>query len=268
MRKLVIKGIEPIEVIEGVPLHFKNHSNEMPGDIRPIVNVYRYRIDSTFGIEVCCQDKISSGHMRVLLFEKKSNIIKKASKPVWSSRHLIRKIITDYILKNKKIGYIEYEKERLLEETIPNNKENKIRETFLNDQVEAAEQQLTDVVGLLSKIIDGNSAVSEKGFMDTFYGQKYLFLTKGTFPEFCEHLDKKTPSIVYSMLADPKRVWCMDCMIKNSALRVKEFPYTCDSCETDGHTIFSETVVQAGVMLISGNVCVPCMDKHALSVKK
>ena len=145
---------------------------------------------------------------------------------------------------------------------------DKIRETFLNDQVEAAEQQLTDVVGFLAKVIDGNSSVSEKGFIDTFYGQKYLYLTKGTFPVFCKHLDKKTPSIVYSMLADPTKVWCMDCMIKNCAKRVKEFPSTCDSCETDGHTIFSETVVQAGAMLINGNVCVPCRDRHSISVKK
>lgn len=125
MRKMIIKGIEPIEVLEGVPLHFKNYSDEMPGDVRPIVNVYRYRFDSTFGIEVCLQDKISSGHIRILLFEEMSNIIKKASEPVRSSRHLIKQTIINYILKNKKdAGWVEFEKQKLLEEETINDRQD------------------------------------------------------------------------------------------------------------------------------------------------
>jgi hypothetical protein len=93
MRNFNIKGVEPVEVLEKVKLPFPKYSDEMPGDKRPIVNIYRYRFDNDFGIEVSFEDKISSGHVRFLLYKKDSNSIKKFGRSSWSNRSVMRHIV-------------------------------------------------------------------------------------------------------------------------------------------------------------------------------
>jgi len=93
MRTITIKDIHPVEVLEGVELHFPHFNDEMPGDKRPIVNVYRYRFDNDFGVELSLLDKISSGHIRFLIYKKDSNLIKVAGEPSWGQRSVMRSII-------------------------------------------------------------------------------------------------------------------------------------------------------------------------------
>jgi hypothetical protein len=94
MKTITIKGIEPVEVLEGIPLHFPDFADEMPGDKRPIVNVYRYRFHDNFGAELSFKDTPGGGHLRFILFEEDSNKIKKASPPSWGHRATLRSIVT------------------------------------------------------------------------------------------------------------------------------------------------------------------------------
>jgi hypothetical protein len=93
MRSFNIKGIDPVEVLEGVRLPFPRYSDEMPGDERPIVNIYRYRFYNDFGLEFSFFDKISSGHVRFLLYKKDSDLIEKFGTNAWSHRATLRHMV-------------------------------------------------------------------------------------------------------------------------------------------------------------------------------
>lgn len=93
MRSFNIKDVEPVEVLEGVKLPFPKYSDEMPGDTRPIVNIYRYRFDNDFGLEFSFEDKRSGGHVRFLLYKKDSNLIEKFGEHAWGQREHFRHMI-------------------------------------------------------------------------------------------------------------------------------------------------------------------------------
>lgn len=102
MRRFNIKDVEPFEVLEGVKLPFPKYSDEMPGDTRPIVNIYRYRFDNDFGLEFCFEDKKSGGHVRFLLYKKDSNLIEKFGEHAWGHRENFRHMIKISIGTTKK----------------------------------------------------------------------------------------------------------------------------------------------------------------------
>jgi hypothetical protein len=93
MRTIAFKDVEPVEVLEKVVLHFPHFSDEMSIEERPVVNVYRYRFDDDFGVELSLLDKLSSGHVRFLLYQKDSNTIKSATQPAHAHRPIMRHII-------------------------------------------------------------------------------------------------------------------------------------------------------------------------------
>lgn len=93
MRHFNIKDVEPEEVLERVKLPFPHYSDEMPGDERPIVNIYRYRFYNDFGVEFSFLDKMSSGHVRFLLYKKESETIEKFGSPSWGNRSVMRHIV-------------------------------------------------------------------------------------------------------------------------------------------------------------------------------
>jgi hypothetical protein len=101
MRNFNIKGVEPVEVLEKVKLPFPHYSDEIPEDERPIVNIYRYRFYNDFGVEFSFLDRISSGHVRFLLYKKDSETIEKFGRSSWSNRSVMRHIVRICISRDK-----------------------------------------------------------------------------------------------------------------------------------------------------------------------
>ena len=107
MRNFSIKGLDPEEFLEGVLLPFPHYSDEMSIDERPIANIYRYRFSNDFGLEFSFVDKLSSGHVRFLLYKKDSKIVEKFGKPSWGHRETLRhmaKICMSVREKDKKLS--------------------------------------------------------------------------------------------------------------------------------------------------------------------
>lgn len=145
-------------------------------------------------------------------------------------------------------------------------KDKNARKVFIQDQYDAAVEQVDNVMDVLGIVFNKQKSKSEQFFLDTYYGQKYRYL-KERAPKFCVHCDPKLPKPYYSLLARPDVLWCINCIIVEAQKRAIEYPSTCDACDTDGHTIFSETVAQFGNIIINANVCLPCREKHSKSMK-
>jgi hypothetical protein len=104
MYKFSYQGLEPVKVLENVVLPYPQYSDEMPGDTRPIVFMYYYRISDTFGMEITFYKYKGSGAtVRHLEFDKTSNKIVKYSTPIhYFSRNLLRRTLKLLLDKNHK----------------------------------------------------------------------------------------------------------------------------------------------------------------------
>ncbi len=89
MYKFSYPGLEPVKVLENVVLPYPKYSDEMPGDTRPIVFMYYYRIFDTLGMELAFE-KRGGPRVRYLEFAEDSNEIIKYSEPSWYTRSILR----------------------------------------------------------------------------------------------------------------------------------------------------------------------------------
>ena len=92
MYKFSYPGLEPVKVIENVVLPYPEYRNELPGDTRPVVFMYYYRIDD-IGIEASFKNYSGGGPIvRYLRFDRDSDKITQYTSPChYTSRDLLRR---------------------------------------------------------------------------------------------------------------------------------------------------------------------------------
>ncbi len=154
-------------------------------------------------------------------------------------------------------------------------REDNIKNIFLQDQIEGATAHAESILKETSEVIKGKGVYNNDDtpyhFLDTYFGEKYKFTQTDEGLRSvvaCKHLDPYTPSIVYSHLLTPKLYACSVDSLEQAKKAKKMTPDMCDFCATFGHSIFSEFMTSIGSMIIHGNVCVPCLEKHIESVDK
>lgn len=95
MWKFSYPGLEPVETLIGVPLPFKEYSSDYDEDIRPIVNIYRYRFVGNRGVEICT-NKMSWVYTRYLMYCEDSNDIESASRGSFGFRQSAKDLLKSY----------------------------------------------------------------------------------------------------------------------------------------------------------------------------
>lgn len=133
---------------------------------------------------------------------------------------------------------------------------------FFMDQLEAAHK---DAVQMLDKLYRERGVKSEKSnvpFIDTYYGQKYKEVFLNNIMQYCNHIDFKIPSVVYSSISRPHKTLCFECFGRYETEEAKNFPTRCDYCFTEGHINFMHLALPIGNTIVSGNVCHSCHKKH------
>jgi hypothetical protein len=152
-------------------------------------------------------------------------------------------------------------------------KEENIKNVFLRDQTEGAATHAESILRIAGETVKGKAIHNDDdapyNFLDTYFGQKYKFTQtdEGLRSVIsCKHLDPYVPSIIYSHMLMPKLYACSVDSLEQSKKAKNMTPDMCDFCATSGHSIFSEFMTSIGPMIIHGNVCVPCLEKHIKSV--
>lgn len=102
MWTLDIQGLEPIKVIEKIPLPFEDKDSVEEGSPNPIVNLYRYRFPTLedFGCEVFVNQR-KLFYYRFIVYRKDSNEIMNYGKhSIGFSRSNLRRVMSICTRKN------------------------------------------------------------------------------------------------------------------------------------------------------------------------
>lgn len=123
------------------------------------------------------------------------------------------------------------------------------------DQWQAAARHAAEVVTQLSAILN-RPRYWHPGEVPGPIGERLQEWSRTPTKHMCAHVS--TPQPVMGIMHKPGRVWCQRCVLAAIKADHKARPRVCDGCLTDGHATFREHTIQAGPVLVWGNVCAGC----------
>ena len=148
----------------------------------------------------------------------------------------------------------------------------KLSNETLEQQAEEAEKEASDLLHELSEQGNGEDLSEEypaEVIWSSYLGSRFEWAFEQKLIKrltYCNHSSLKSPQLLVLNVSKPNHVDCLKCGVRRSQRIQLQKPRKCDYCQAPSDQL-QEIVMQAGVFLITGEICTPCSEEQNRSLE-